>query len=122
VESIQSVPWGAGDDAWVRAVDAWEWHAKYKTRHDGTRELVSWVKTGKCPRCGDEMTVEQPRGYGQTIEGDEGETVIASADKLKGAKCDCSGTHAGRPSEVEHGCGAAGYIHAAQSKSTEGRS
>lgn len=119
MESIHSVPWGAGDDAWVRAVNAWEWHAKYKTRHDGTRELVSWLKTGKCPRCGDEMTVEQTRGYGQTIEG---ETVAASADKLKRAICDCSGAHAGRPSEVEHGCGAAGYIQAAQSKPTEGQS
>jgi len=85
------------DETWAKSVaDTFAWEDR-----DGT-----WVLTGSCPRCGDEMwkafpaetfVTERTRGAGTR-------TVVVA--------CNCEGEHAGRP-DGQKGCGVYGGLELA---------
>lgn len=106
----EALPWDrAPFEGWRETVNDWSW-----------RELGpgQWEKSGDCPRCKDEMSVEKRGAYTQTVEAEgaeefalelerEQEEILYRIDGVEQylARCNCGGDHPGRPKPVTRGCG-----------------
>jgi hypothetical protein len=97
---------------WRETVDHWTW------RSLGSGE---WQKSGPCPRCKHEITVDRHHGGTLRVNQDRAEEaelesiVIAEggSDQRHGrfARCNCGEHHPGRPAQITHGCGQWAYVN-----------
>ena len=110
-----TLPWSqVADPTWVPTVDGWPW------RPLGDDD---WGKSGPCPRCKAEITVQDVDGVfaflarihapdlGLLLMADHG-PIVCTVEKERQffARCNCSEAHKGRPSGLKYGCGQAGFI------------
>jgi hypothetical protein len=101
-----TLPWNSETPpGWRASVNAWRWHPT------GGGD---WAKSGSCPRCEHEITIQEGTFEANAVEMSEDsrfalEVVPEAAEQadetMTFARCNCGEPHSGRPGELAHGCG-----------------